>query len=555
MKKIGRYEIVEELGRGAMGVVYKAMDPTIGRLVAIKLLLLARPAQSGLPGVKDIFLREARAAGRLSHPGIVTIHDALEDKETQSCYIVMEFVAGRTLEKELLTGPPLSLERALGIARQIAEALDYAHREKIVHRDLKPANILLTEDGRAKITDFGIAKVVASEDAQRTLAIMGTPAYMSPEQVTGGQIDAASDIFSLGILLYLMLTGEKPFSGDTAAVMFKIAYQDPAPPSQVRNELGKGHDFLLLRALAKDKKKRYSSAREFLDDLDDIEHGRVPRSESKVPMSELHAGDLTVRASRPLVPVLTSPPAVAAGKRGITWAALAAAFVVLLAAGFWLVHKIYTPVPATALRTEATPPPASAPPAGSAPAAATAEPARAQPGAKAEKAKGPPAAKSRESRTAPSRAKSVPAPPAAEPAPSQALARAAARPAEVPKPAAPAETSSASPAPVSASTTVKFDCRYQFKEAQLSVVADGRSLFKVDLQGRRTGKLLGLRHDYEGTYLRPLKIPSGTRMITVHFQSGDGSVNLTGTIALPSSSEKTPTLHVNAGKNDLKLNW
>ncbi|MGE5325759.1 MAG: serine/threonine-protein kinase, partial [Deltaproteobacteria bacterium] len=188
MKKIGRYDVVEELGRGAMGVVYKASDPTIDRMVAIKLLMLSRPAQAGLPGAKDIFLREARAAGRLSHPGIVTIHDALEDPESKSCYIVMEFVEGRTLEKALLTGPPFAVERALNVARQIGEALDYAHKQKIIHRDLKPANILLTDDGRAKITDFGIAKVIATEDAHRTLAIMGTPSYMSPEQVMGGEL-------------------------------------------------------------------------------------------------------------------------------------------------------------------------------------------------------------------------------------------------------------------------------------------------------------------------------------------------------------------------------
>jgi serine/threonine protein kinase len=551
MKKIGRYEIIEELGRGAMGVVYKASDPTIGRLVAIKLLLLARPAQSGLPGVKDIFLREARAAGRLSHPGIVTIHDALEDEETRSCYIVMEFVAGRTLEEMLLTGPPLRIEKALNIARQVAEALEYAHREKIVHRDLKPANILLTEDGRAKITDFGIAKVVASEDAQRTLAIMGTPAYMSPEQVTGGEIDASSDVFSLGILLYLMLTGEKPFSGDTAAVMFKIAYQDPAPPSQVRAELNKGHDFLLLRALAKDKKKRYARAREFLDDLDDIEHGRPPRSEAKIPMSDLHAGDLTVRASKPLVPVQTSSPAPAAAARKpwVLGAGIAATLLVLLAGGFLLVRKIYSPVPAPTVQAEVEPPPASAPPEASTPSTA-AEPAASAPNFGTKKSKSSPSSEPNVARAESESPKTLPAKTATEPAALKAPA-----PAETPKPVASAEAPSPPPAPLPATTAIKFDCRYQFKEAQLTVVADGRSLFKVDLQGRRTGKLLGLRHGYEGTYLRPLKIPAGTRNLTIHFQSGDGSVNLTGTVAVPAPNGKTPTLHVNAGRKDLKLNW
>src|SRR5271169_2562613 len=222
MKKIWRYEVVEELGRGAMGVVYKASDPTIGRLVAIKVLSLEASSETGVPGAQEIFMREARAAGRLSHPGIVTIHDALEDPETKAHYIVMEFVPGRTLEDLLLHGPALSAEKALEIVREIAVALDYAHQQRIIHRDLKPANILLTEDGRAKITDFGIAKIMAREGALRTTSVMGTPAYMSPEQVTGGEIDARSDLFALGILLYLLLAGEKPFAGDTAAVMFKI---------------------------------------------------------------------------------------------------------------------------------------------------------------------------------------------------------------------------------------------------------------------------------------------------------------------------------------------
>jgi serine/threonine protein kinase len=541
MKKIGRYEIVEELGRGAMGVVYKASDPTIGRLVAIKVLLLARPAQAGLPGVKDIFLREARAAGRLSHPGIVTVHDALEDQETQSCYIVMEFVPGRTLEKALLTGPPFTVEQSLSIARQIAEALDYAHGEKIIHRDLKPANILLTQDGRAKITDFGIAKVVASEDAQRTLAIMGTPAYMSPEQVTGGEMDASSDLFSLGILLYLMLTGEKPFSGDTAAVMFKIAYQDPAPPSQIKSELGQGHDFLLLRALAKDKKKRYGSAREFLDDLDDVEHGRPPRSEAEVPMSELHAGDLTVRASRPLVPALKSSPAAAAARKPFAiWVAAGAVLLALIIGSFWYARRRHVP-PAASEQT-AVPTPAT-----------SAEPAKASPPPTAEKVKTQPSPRTRESRAASEKPKAASVSPANEPAAPQTPAPLPATPTELPKPAETAATPA--PQPAASSTTIRFNCHYQFEQAQLVLTADDQNLLTANLQGRREGKLLGLRHSYVGTFLRPIKIPAGARNLTVHLQSADGSVNLTGTIAVARSNGTIPTLHVYASSNDLKLSW
>ncbi|MBI4164445.1 MAG: serine/threonine protein kinase [Acidobacteria bacterium] len=300
MKKIGRYEVVEELGRGAMGVVYKASDPTIGRMVAIKVLVLDDKVEEGTLSPRETFLREARAAGRLSHPGIVTIHDALEDEPTRSSYIVMEYIPGRTLEKLLISSPQIGAEKAFDIIRQVAESLDYAHRNQIIHRDLKPANIILTEDGRAKITDFGIAKI-AAQGAMRTVAIMGTPSYMSPEQVTGGEIDARADIFSMGILLYLMLVGEKPFVGDTAAVMFKIVYEDPVLPSKVNPKLTAADDYVILRCLAKDRAKRYGSAREFLEDLDDLRRARPPRSQARVLPSEIHAAERTVAAAHPLI--------------------------------------------------------------------------------------------------------------------------------------------------------------------------------------------------------------------------------------------------------------
>jgi eukaryotic-like serine/threonine-protein kinase len=293
MKKIGRYDILEELGRGATGVVYKASDPTIGRVVALKVLSLSPSTVQSVPGAREIFMREARAAGRLSHPGIVTIHDALEDAETQSSCIVMEFAPGRTLEKVLAAGPRFETKRALEIARQIAEALEYAHRQNVIHRDLKPANIILANEGQVKLMDFGIAKIMAREGAHRTLSVMGTPSYMSPEQVSGREVDARSDLFSLGTILYLLLTEQKPFKGDTAAVLFKIVYEDPVPPSQLNPEVTQAHDYIVLRCLAKDRGKRYASAQEFLDDMEDIQQGRFPRSEAKIPLSELRTGEPT----------------------------------------------------------------------------------------------------------------------------------------------------------------------------------------------------------------------------------------------------------------------
>jgi serine/threonine protein kinase len=329
MKKIGRYEIVEELGRGGMGVVYKALDPTIGRLVALKVLSLESPSEPGGRGLSETFMREARAAGRLTHPAIVTIHDAFVDPETKASCIVMELVSGRTLEKILLAGARLPLEETLDITRQVAKGLDYAHRQQVIHRDLKPANVLVSEDGQAKLADFGIAKIIARESALRTATLMGTPSYMSPEQVTGKDLDARSDLFSLGILLYQMLTGQKPFTGDTAAVMFKIAYEDPVPPSKLNPQLTPAHDYLALRLLAKDLTRRYASARQFLDDLCDVQEGRPPRSQATLPLAELATGEPTL-ALQPPTPRSPTPTPLCAKRSFRRVAAIACVALLLL---------------------------------------------------------------------------------------------------------------------------------------------------------------------------------------------------------------------------------
>ncbi|HTS68070.1 MAG TPA: serine/threonine-protein kinase [Terriglobia bacterium] len=283
MNKIGRYVIISELGRGAMGVVYKASDPTIGREVALKVLSLTPAAGEGTSGPQEMFMREARAAGRLAHPSIVTVHDAFEDKDQHTQCIVMELVPGVTLEKILESGHPLTVEQIFSVVRQVAEGLDYAHRNNVIHRDLKPANILVTADGRAKITDFGIAKVLAREGMGRTIGMMGTPSYMSPEQVKGGDVDGRTDIFSLGIILFTLLSGKKPFAGNTAAVMFKIVYEEPAAPSSLNPGLTAAYDYVVKRCLAKDRTQRYASARELLNDLDDLQRGRPLRSQGAAP--------------------------------------------------------------------------------------------------------------------------------------------------------------------------------------------------------------------------------------------------------------------------------
>jgi serine/threonine-protein kinase len=514
MKRIGRYEVIEELGRGAMGVVYKASDPTIGRLVAIKVLSLDSPAETGIPGARDIFMREARAAGRLSHPGIVTIHDALEDPESRSNYIVMEFIPGRTLESILLAEPSVGIERALDITRQIAEALDYAHRQQIIHRDLKPANILLTEDGRVKITDFGIAKIAAREGAARTVAIMGTPAYMSPEQVTGGEVDARSDVFSLGILLYLMLVGQKPFAGDTAAVMFKIVYEDPILPSRLNAQLTTGHDYLVLRCLAKDRTKRYASAREFLEDLEDVRHGRAPRSAAKLPMSELRVGERTVMAQRPFVtPGEREVEERTRLRHILTGAAAGMLLVALLGLGVWLL--LHRGKPATPAPTQATP---------AASAAATSPP---QPTAK------------------------PPSGPAAsgEPGSSAAPAKIAAKPTTA-TPGVPA--AGTKPA---AGRAVNLLCNYRFAEATLLVLDGEKTILQASLIGKKRRGFIGIRGGYSGTLTEPLTIPAGTRELTVRVYSADGSLNVLSKISAVPPSSTANTLRVTPTRQRLLLEW
>ncbi len=268
VRKIGRYEIQSELGRGAMGAVYKARDPQIGRTVAIKIILMTNQSPEAAEEYKQRFYREAQTAGQMSHPGIVTIYDVNEDEYGQP-FLVMEFIEGTTLESLLAPAkagqekklrPPL--KELIDISVQVADALDYAHRRKVIHRDIKPANILVTSDVKAKIADFGIAKLAGTTMTQTGL-LVGTPAFMSPEQITGRSIDSRSDIFSFGIVLYWMFTGKRPFPGDAITeVAYKVVHAAPQPLREVDSALPSDLDDILTRCLAKKPDERYASAGE-----------------------------------------------------------------------------------------------------------------------------------------------------------------------------------------------------------------------------------------------------------------------------------------------------
>src|ERR1700676_430157 len=267
MVKAGRYEILSELGRGAMGVVYRATDPVIGRSVAVKTIRLSEEG-TGLsrPEMLTRFQTEARAAGLLTHPNIVVVYDAGE--ENGLYFITMELVEGKSLQALIDGGHAFPVSRVLRILEQTCSALQFAHDRNVVHRDIKPANLMLTADDTVKVTDFGTAKILQFGTVQQTTHVMGTPSYMSPEQVKGRAVDGRSDIFSLGVMLYEMVTGEKPFPGQSiTTVIYKIVNEDPIPPRQLNPSIHPGLNAIVLRALSKDPETRYQSCREMLDDL------------------------------------------------------------------------------------------------------------------------------------------------------------------------------------------------------------------------------------------------------------------------------------------------
>jgi serine/threonine protein kinase len=264
IEKLGRYVIVEEIGQGAMGVVYKAVDPLIDRTVAIKTINLDLSKEE-LANFEKRFQREVQSAGKLNHPNIVTVYDV--GRTEGVAYMAMEFLEGKELREILDSGVVLPIEKITHIASQVADGLGFAHEHGIVHRDVKPANVMVMKNGLIKITDFGIAQM---SSASRTMSgmVMGSPKYMSPEQVVGQAVDGRSDIFSLGVVLYEMLAGKTPFSGDNiSAIMYQILNDEPIPPKAFNQNIPDSINFIVLKALAKHPDKRYQNAKEMARDL------------------------------------------------------------------------------------------------------------------------------------------------------------------------------------------------------------------------------------------------------------------------------------------------
>lgn len=308
---LGRYQVTGTLGEGAMGVVYKGFDPGIGRDVALKTIRrhLMDGADSGESALAR-FRNEARAAGRLLHPGIVAVYDFGEDAEV--AFIAMEYVEGRSLGRVLGGGLRFGDEDILSIMGQLLEALDHAHANGVWHRDIKPGNLILANDGRLKIADFGIARIESMALTQVT-SVVGTPGYMAPEQFTGKGVDRRADLYAAGVVFYQLLTGKQPFSGSPEALMYRVVHEPPVLPSQLPDvSRDRTFDDVIAKALAKDPNDRYDSALEFRQAL--------VQAAGKLPPVTLSDDTLiSVRRVPPPPAAAAPPPSSASASVGTQW--------------------------------------------------------------------------------------------------------------------------------------------------------------------------------------------------------------------------------------------
>ncbi len=350
-QRIGKYVIVEEIGRGAMGVVYKALDPLIDRVVAVKTIrfdMYSQPEQR--EEAQKRFLREAKSAGQLSHPYIATIFEVGEDQG--QAYIAMEYIEGRSLEQWLTEKRRFSVEAAVRFIIEVAGALDSTHKKNIVHRDIKPGNILIDADGQPHLVDFGIARIPASTLTQTT-AVLGTPFYMAPEQVAARKIDHRVDIFALGAIFYEMLTLEKPFAGDNlTTVIYKIMNEEPPPLRQFSASLPQGLDPIIHKLLAKDPDSRYPSCRALANDLirfaeeGGFETGRKPQAEASLSETK-KLKPVTVAK-----PAKSKPQGPTASRKPLLIVGVAMAAVVVVAGGLLLLTKSDKGQPGPAVETQ-----------------------------------------------------------------------------------------------------------------------------------------------------------------------------------------------------------
>ncbi len=519
IKHFGRYEVVSELGRGAMGVVYQARDPQIDRLVALKTIHMSGQAPEEEQEFRLRFVNEAQAAGRLHHPGIVAIFDVGENPENCDPYIVLEYVAGESLSRILAREKKIPVARALKLAEEIADALDYAHAQGVIHRDIKPANIIVTQEGRAKIADFGIAKLNL---AHFTLPgrVLGTPAYMSPEQLSGQACDGRSDVFSLGVILYTMLVGHSPFQGDSATtVCFKVANRDPIAASALDMSLPPQIDAVISRAMAKDPNERYQRASDFADDLRILQQSYKPSSTT----SSFHASTApgtgsALRCSATGVRSAGDNVASAgyafqkwfdsARIKDVILGALALVLLVIIAGQ----SKLFVTSPNVGSN-------------GTGPVPANPAPAPAE--------------------VVPSRPVTAAATPVAKVS-AHNVSRASLKATHV----------SSKQVVVVASSTVDLAVQHQFKDATLYVWVDDKLALTLPLHGAAQKKLV-VFNGVRGVVSETLKVPAGKRTLRFRALSSDMTTDLSKTFAADFVGGDTKTLQVSFEKHNsaMRLTW
>lgn len=536
-KCLGRYELVAELGRGAMGVVYKARDPRIDRFVAVKTVsLLGASAEEALE-YRDRFFQEAQAVGRLVHPGIVTVFDAGEEPETRTPYIVMEYIDGQSLNTLLSNNAgKLALERALQLTEELAEALDCAHGQGVVHRDIKPANILVTSAGHAKITDFGIAKLNL---AHLTLPghVLGTPAYMSPEQLNGESLDGRSDLFSLGVILYSMVSGYRPFQGDSVTtVCFKLANHDPLPPSALDPELPHGVDAIILRAMAKDPAQRYQRGLEFALDVRELKD-RLAASK-RTASFEAKTGTRAVKQSPTVSRNKPSQPGMAQLSsswrkfveftvrfRRVKRSRIAAAIMIAIASvgfAFSWHRQIYEPTRAQAGSSRA----------------ATVTSAASNDMPASSSAVDSPTTPTRTAKVLKSAARKQRAVPKTLSANNSSGAVPDSAPAAVPKAVSTNNSSASLPG-----STLVIGITHPFTDGNVSVSSDTRVLFTHPLKGE-TSKRLGLFQKVQGHETGSVHLPVGAHQLSVHVESKADGYDQLKTLSVDMERGETRTLQI-----------
>jgi hypothetical protein len=552
-RAIGRYEIRKELGRGTMGVVYEARDPSLDRVVALKTVGASSLTRAERERYEKRFLTEARAAARLSHPGIVVVHDVGRDGASGLLYMALERLDGETLADLIASGRRLDWREALRITGLAAEALHHAHAQGVVHRDVKPANIMILRSGEPKIMDFGIARVDAGH-LTTPGELFGTPLYMAPEQALGRPADARSDLFSLGTIAYTLLTGEAPFAAPSVpAILARVVHRRVPPPSEVVPGLPSAIDDVLARAMAKAPEDRYPTGQALAEDIEDVLRGRPPRHRADWKASPKGERTVVSAAADGEIPDLELVEEAPKRRRPGRWRTGLGRTVLVALAGaaayhFWIhpedvgfwerlgreAHRrlsaITAPAPRAegpaALTTTPAPVPTAAP-------AALAEPlpsAELEPGvsttALPEATGEPTAAVSTPEVPVTPAPPSGPPEPGAEPAAATALTAAAVAeepaPTPSPSPRPPPKKKPASPPPRKAVPPAWLSVGFEHHLASgtLEVWVDGRRVAKEALDSRVTRKLLGFELR-SGSLQQTLGLEPGRHEVRVRLRSGD----------------------------------